>query len=191
MRFRIAWKSNATGAKGHGEWLASDAGLKEIVKQANVDFPELFHWVEPEHVPVMVTGGGSGLDAAFQELAGDETARLKALRIEHDRLNGKLMGSLSPEEQERMVLLRRELRDTPYEFMPPIWTPAHEQAYSSIYAERVADEKPTAAVFRKLESDLHEDALDRAAEAMLPSGSVDAEVEALLAAEAEEEAGNA
>lgn len=47
-------------------------------------------------------------------------------------------------------------------------------------------EKPADAVFRQLESDLHEDALDRAAEAMLPTGSVEAEVEALLAAEAEE-----
>lgn len=55
---------------------------------------------------------------------------LRQLRIEHDQINGKQIGSLTISEKKRMAELRDLLADT--EFEP--WGPSQTQeAYESIY----------------------------------------------------------
>jgi alpha/beta superfamily hydrolase len=47
QKVRIAWKSKATGAEGHGEYM--DMKTAEAwLEKANKEYPELEHWLESE-----------------------------------------------------------------------------------------------------------------------------------------------
>lgn len=57
---------------------------------------------------------------------------LRELRIEHDRINGKRIGALTPREEAILGALRSQLHGT--EFAP--WsTTQTKEAYESIYGE--------------------------------------------------------
>jgi len=44
--FRIAWKSNETGATGNGEYMFSKDEAEEFVAYLNNKHPEMTHWIE-------------------------------------------------------------------------------------------------------------------------------------------------
>lgn len=59
--------------------------------------------------------------------------RLRALRIEHDQINRKRIGSLTEIEKRRMVELRQTLEGTPFDPGSPFQT---EEACNSIYGKQ-------------------------------------------------------
>jgi hypothetical protein len=44
---RVAWISNRSGNKGHGEWM-TEFNAEAWAKKGNKEFPEIFHYVESE-----------------------------------------------------------------------------------------------------------------------------------------------
>ena len=46
MMVRICWKSNATGAEGHGLWLPDSYVVRLYLDQARAAYPNLDHWLE-------------------------------------------------------------------------------------------------------------------------------------------------
>lgn len=47
MRYRVAWKSRATGYEGHGKWFPDKKLVLEMIKEGNKD-GDISHWLKEE-----------------------------------------------------------------------------------------------------------------------------------------------
>jgi len=48
MKYRVSWKSKATGHEGHGKWSTDKKAIQEAVDHGNEQDAVIEHWVESE-----------------------------------------------------------------------------------------------------------------------------------------------
>lgn len=45
-KYRVAWKHKTKNLSGHGSWQTCKEAVEAAVKNANLEWPEIEHWVE-------------------------------------------------------------------------------------------------------------------------------------------------